>query len=49
VIVVVKEDDIQVRGIAEFLAAQLAVGDDGEGGWLAVFARQPAQTSCRVA
>jgi hypothetical protein len=29
-IVVVEEDDVEVGGVAELLAAQLAVGDDGE-------------------
>lgn len=40
--VVVHENDIQIGGVAQFLAAELAVTDDGEKGYVTVALAQPA-------
>jgi hypothetical protein len=36
VAVVVDKDHVQVAAVAQFLAAELAVGDDGQAGFVAV-------------
>ena len=41
-IVLIQEDDVEVGGVAQLLAAELAVADDGEAGLLAVPDLDPA-------